>query len=129
MTAQDHMFVVLWGGVHIWTHDKSREERRADAERIRKRKEAAQAKAAGFGTLHEADVAALVEARPPVVRGKLIKTYSGGGDDFPWFGEVFQCEPTAHTPCTHSTPTPSGHSSHRRSLLYVCYSLIWQMGA
>ena len=50
------MYIVLWGHVQIWQHEKTRAEKRADAERMRRRqerKEAAEAlKAAGLDALH-----------------------------------------------------------------------------
>ena len=68
------MYVVLWGRVEIWNHEKTRQERRADAERVRRRKEFAKAKAAGRKTtMGPAVVALLVAAAAAQTCSPVVK--------------------------------------------------------
>jgi len=91
----DAMYIVLWGHVQIWAHEKTRQEKRADAERIRKaeienalRKELAKSGRSAAAEKTE-EVKEQKEVRA-VRKEKLLKEYKGGTDKFPWFGEVFQ---------------------------------------
>ena len=94
----DRMYIVLWGHVQIWTHEKTREEKRKDRERNKLKQEMAEraARLAKGGIMGEeeeeeerAAQAALREPRP-VIKEKRLVEYRGGTDNFPWFGEVLQ---------------------------------------